>query len=483
MKVDFKNVTNLGNAPIYNQPRNNENKVAFGSKFSSADIGKKVDSYMPWGVQTAKKLSNSLGEVQNTMINAIGTGLIAPIFIKFNPLSQSDEDTRTYAAWRQPISAILTVLTNVYLTVKPLDKAMENMVNRGVLSEEYNKTAFQDEKFLTKELKKLHPDYSKSRIDEEVKKTIAQQKKKLLNDIRNNETIEISKYKQAGLFKVDPKIFKNAVNGAIEQLIDSEKQEKKRLQEEKIVYRVRRREFYRTNNKQTLEYVNEMENLLEETDLNKVRTALKEKIKSLKGNKEKEELKLITEEVLGRARGKIPASDHAAFIEVMKDKIQNVKNTAIAYGPDKMKDKAAVETALKQELADRIAAIDKNISFYERIQQEIKNGKTVKEIEQMFKAETKSNKRLAKKGIIFAQRVADMFKQQINGSIKCNKQVVGVIVGLIAAPFSCELLNIVYPIFMDTFFPELSKGKKVKEKVNADLVQQAPIKGKEVNNG
>ena len=89
----------------------------------------------------------------------------------------------------------------------------------------------------------------------------------------------------------------------------------------------------------------------------------------------------------------------------------------------------------------------------------------------------------SQKGVIFAQRVADMFKQQIKGSIKCNKQILGVIVGLIAAPFSCELLNIVYPIFMDTFFPNLSKGKKAKAKACDELIKQAPIKGKEVNNG
>lgn len=481
IKVDFKNVTNSGNSAIYNQPRNNENRqVAFGSKFSSAEITNKIDSYMPWGVKKAKQLSNSLGEVQNTMINAIGTGLIAPIFIKFNPLSKSDEDTRTYAAWRQPISAVLSVLTNVYLTVKPLDKAMENMVNKGVLDDSYNRTAFQDEKFLAQEIKKQHPEYSKTQIDNEVKIKVQQQKDTLLSDIRNNDTIKISKYKKTGLFDVEPEIFKNAVNGAIDNLIDGEKAEKKRLTDEKNVYRVRRREFYRTNNKETLNYVSEMETLLGESDLDKVKSALKDKIKGLKG-KEKEELKLITEEILGLGRGNIPKEDHQAFIEVMKEKVQKVKDTAIAYGPDKMKDKAAVEAAVKQELADRIAAIDKNLSFYENIKQAIKDGKSVKEIEAMFTTEAKGNKRLAKKGIIFAQRVADTFKQQIKGSIKCNKQIVGVIVGLIAAPFSCELLNICYPIFMDKFFPNLSKGKK--GKADNKPVEQASAKGKEVNNG
>lgn len=480
MKVEFGKVGNTGNPQKYNQPLNQGSKqVAFGAKYSSVEIGQKIDSFMPYSVKMAKKLSSGLGEVQNTMINAIGTGLIAPIFIKFNPLSKSDEDTRTYAAWRQPISAVLTVLTNVYLTVKPFDKIMETAYNKGVFGENYNRTAFQDEKFIAREIKKQHPDFSQTQIDNEVKARVKQQKEKLLNDIRNNDTIEISKAKKPGLFKINSGIFNNAVNGAIETLIDSEKIERKRLTDEKNVYRVRRREFYRTNNQKTLEYVSEMENILNETDLKKVKSALKEKLKGLKG-KDQQELKLITEEVLDIGRGNISNSDQTAFIEVMKDKIQKVKNTAAKYGPDKMADKTAVENAVKQELADRIAAIDKNLAFYERIQKEIKNGKTVKEIEAMFSTEVKSNKRLATKGIIFAQRVADTFKQQIKGSLKCHKQIGGVILGLVAAPFSCELLNIAYPIFMDKFFPNLSNKKG---KANNKLVEQAPVKGKEVNNG
>ena len=167
----------------------------------------------------------------------------------------------------------------------------------------------------------------------------------------------------------------------------------------------------------------------------------------------------------------------------MADKLTKVKERAIEYG--KMKDSDSVKKAIDQELASRIEAIDKNIEFYTNAQTEIKNGKTVKQIEEMFAKEAKTNCRLKNKNIIFAKRVADTFKRNIKGSIRCNKQICGVIIGLIAAPFSCELLNITYPLFMDTFFPRLSKGKK--EKDAQKLVQQAPAEnsknGKEVANG
>lgn len=482
MKVEFKDTPKAGIVPSINKNtlKNNNNNVAFQGKFSSADIGKKIDSYMPVTVKTAKKLSSGLGEVQNTMINAIGTGVIAPIFIKFNPLSKSDEDTRTYAAWRQPVSAVLAILTNVYLTVKPFDKAMENMVNKGVLDDDYNRTAFQDEKFIAKELKKQHPEYSEQQISQKAKAIVEEQSRKLLNDIRENETIKISRYNQKGLFDVNKGLFQGAVKGAIQKLIDGEIGEKKRLQEEKQVYRIRRREFYRTHNKETLDYVTEVEKILNESDLSKVKSGLKAKIKELKGSKDCAELKLITQEILGLAKGNIPKEDEKAFIEAMLEKLHKVKKTAINYGPDKMADKAAVEAAIKSELSSRITEIDNTLNFYKRVQQAINDGKTVKDIERMFEAEVGKNARLKRKNIIFAKRVADTFKDNIKGSIKCNKQVCGIIIGLIAAPFSCYLLNAVYPVFMDTFFPNLSNKKgKGKNK----LIEQAPVKGKEVNNG
>jgi|GEM_PF-5295151 len=49
------------------------------------------------------------GETLNTLVTAVGTALVAPIFIAFNPLSKEDKETKIYSAMRQPISAIIAV--------------------------------------------------------------------------------------------------------------------------------------------------------------------------------------------------------------------------------------------------------------------------------------------------------------------------------------------------------------------------------------
>ncbi len=55
------------------------------------------------------KLKQHDGEILNTLVTAIGTAFVAPVFIAFNPLSKEDKETKIYSAMRQPISAVIAV--------------------------------------------------------------------------------------------------------------------------------------------------------------------------------------------------------------------------------------------------------------------------------------------------------------------------------------------------------------------------------------
>lgn len=85
---------------------------------------------MPGKIKMMVKMHEGMGEVQNQIINAVGTGLVAPVFIKYNPLSKTDEDTRTYTAWRQPVSAILAVGTQAAIVV-PFNSLIKKMADIG----------------------------------------------------------------------------------------------------------------------------------------------------------------------------------------------------------------------------------------------------------------------------------------------------------------------------------------------------------------
>lgn len=55
------------------------------------------------------KLSMTTGELQNLIIQNLGTAFVAPFFIANNPLSDEDPKSKQYSAWRQPISALIAV--------------------------------------------------------------------------------------------------------------------------------------------------------------------------------------------------------------------------------------------------------------------------------------------------------------------------------------------------------------------------------------
>ena len=133
----------------------------------------------PKAVKFLDKAKNFVGEVPNILINAVGTGLVAPVFIKHNFLSKADDDTRTYSAWRQPVSAVLAVLTQAGLVI-PFNKVINKMTNSGEFKEgNCNKKAYQDLDYIEKQIKKENKNLTK----EEVKKLAKEKQFTQLQDI------------------------------------------------------------------------------------------------------------------------------------------------------------------------------------------------------------------------------------------------------------------------------------------------------------
>lgn len=146
---------------------------------------------MPKSIQLLDKMKNFVGEVPNIIINAVGTGLVAPIFIKHNPLSKADDDTKTYSAWRQPVSAVLAVATQASL-VAPFNNLLNNMTNKGEFvfrPEVYNKTAYQDVDFHEKMIKKEKPNLTKIEINKLAKEAQYKQLEGILESLYHDSTI------------------------------------------------------------------------------------------------------------------------------------------------------------------------------------------------------------------------------------------------------------------------------------------------------
>lgn len=152
--------------------------------------------HMPKPIQMLDKMKNFVGEVPNIIITALGTGLVAPFFIKHNPLSKADEDTRTYSAWRQPVSAVLAVATQVSM-VAPFNNLLTNMTNKGEFEflasgNKYNKSAYQDIEFLEKVVKKENPNLSREEVTKLAKQKQYTQLEDMLESLYHENTVKYS---------------------------------------------------------------------------------------------------------------------------------------------------------------------------------------------------------------------------------------------------------------------------------------------------
>lgn len=102
-----------------------------------------------------KSLEWLKGEIGGILITAMGTGLVAPIFIGFNPFVHAPEDateeekkevnnTKMYTAMRQPISAVLAILFQASVQ-KYIDKGLDSIFNNKDYSKKVRLNADQCE--------------------------------------------------------------------------------------------------------------------------------------------------------------------------------------------------------------------------------------------------------------------------------------------------------------------------------------------------
>ena len=466
MKVENikNNITTPTAAKLHRQSGTN-----FTSRYNPADyiselkMENEIKDFMPSAVKGMKRLCDNMGETQNIILNALGTGLVAPIFIKWNPLSKTDEDTRTYSAWRQPVSAILAVVTQVGVTI-PFSKMIENRANAGFYDAKYNKTLFQDDKFITKKLKRIYPYTSKKQIQEMTQNKIAEQYQNLIHMIQDNKVI-MSKEDGSPL-PMDDQKFKELVDKVLQKKIDFEEGELKKCNEITIPKKLKRGEYYRNHTEEAKQIFNELNNHLAKTSNPE---SIKNEVKQLKkqyknGDKE---LLAIFDDILGR-RG----NNDAELKIALKDKLSGILRD-IDYHTGFADAAQWKQGIINYETESRINPIKESLEKLNNMKQMIANKQTVGQIEDYLDeiVTEKEGHRLFK--FKLSKEVAAEMQKIVKNNLKAHKQITGLIVSFLMLPISCSLLNWCYPRFMDAFFPNLSNKKHPKEIKN--LVNQANL--------
>ena len=461
MNVDKVNL-NIQNR-AYTAKRNNK-PVSFKSNIPQAVIEKEINNLNTPILKGINKLRNNIGEFQDICINALGTGLLAPIFIKYNPLSKTDEDTRTYSAWRQPLSAGLAILTQGVFTI-PIVKIINSMANEGALNIDCNNTPFKDKKYVIHNIKKLHPELNKQQIEAKADEYIETQNKNLINTLRKENTVYYTQKGKAETIQIPKEKYTEILNKTVESMLSEEEERLKVCKDVKLTKRVNRSEFYRNNHDIAKTLLDEIENKINSTnDVKEINKYLKNKHKELKKAKADQQLlDIITETRIIGSAGK----------DKMLEKINKMQKHVEKY--KNFTSKEQVVNAVKESISQRINEHIDSIEFLKEVKQAIADNKTVSQIEEMFKQKAKQAKeankdfRLADK--IFSKEVANKLKDLTKKHIEGVKRIATLAGALIILPISCELLNWIYPRFMDIAFPKLSSKKHTNE--SKDLIDKA----------
>jgi len=393
----------------------------------AAAFEKGIKDTMPKSIQAIGKMSKFTGEMPNIIINALGTGLVAPIFIKYNFLSKTDDDTRTYSALRQPLSAVLSVATSLAVVV-PFNRLVDSMSKNGFF-------------FKLDDFKTPSSNFNKP----------TEKLEELVESATNDGKIEYTSGKKK--ITLNPEEVNNIMNKTIEDRLKDVDFNLERRVTEKIGKQTARGHFYSQNQGHVESLLTELDkNVGENSSEKEISKYFKSKIKELKDKKANQELIDIVDGIASHRD-----------VATIKGKISEVRNACKEFSGLTSLEEVAQKVAKKIDVENNVLTAEKKT--LEGMKKAIENGETFKDIIKRAKKIPDST---------FVYDVMQKHMDNIAANLKGFKQVTGLVVSLAILPVACSMLNYFYPKFMDKFFPRLSDSKKSK---TADTFQKAPAQG------
>ncbi len=443
-----------------------------------------------------KKLEWLKGEIGGILITALGTGLVAPIFIGFNPFVKAPENatpekkkevnnTKWYTALRQPISAILAILFQVS-ALTPINKWLDYIINTPEYSKNFGIHVDQSEingksfvettvkqelkkegikkpgwlKAITKgyskikEERKAYDDLFDSRVDEKIDTQI----EKVANKFAENGKITIGKR------KLDNKTLSELINKQIDEYIKDA--QKLKIDNEGLAY-------YTEKAKMLVGNEEHLRNIF--TDIPHDYKQLETYLKNLLVKETNPDVRRIIQDVLdhdedlresriSRTLERIDKIKDMCKGEYTSNKYLNAMSTRNAE-LDRIITKLKLnkikepEKATDTIITDSIRKMARNCQFNEK-------DNLLKSILHDTDTFDFDSSKLWKK---IHKDITKGYKKLIENKYKSFKQITQVIIGVcITLPITCNALNWVYPRFMEIVFPGLSGVKKSQNKTGGD---------------
>ena len=451
-------------------------------------------------VKFLQKLKWFDGEEGRILITAIGTGIIAPLFIAWNPYvkpkegaTQEEKDhlkrTQKYTAMRQPISAALAIPIQLSL-VKPINQGLDILFNNAKYSKflptYLDKNLLQDDKYIEKHEKKklkgqnLSKQERKAQLKKNVAKVADEQIEKVASGLLESGQIRV---REGANGFIDNKSVVEALRKQIRQYAsDANFLRHNSFTEEdlnkiftdpnaEIKPSTEGTDFYLKRSETLINNEKTLREVLE-TNLPKDENQIANYIKEQYGKTTDEELKKIYQEMLDLKDGNSQASRCRRTLQ----RIETIKEACC--GTYSKEAYSNYMQRIDNEILNRIkkfAEINKDVqenpqSIKETIAKIAENCKfdsdnpLLKKVYHDLTTFGIDNDYLSKK---ISTDITKAYKKMISGRYRFIKEVAGISLGLfVTVPITCHVLNWVYPRFMDIFFPNLSRKKCQNTSVN-----------------
>lgn len=449
-----------------------------------------------------KNLEWLKGEIGGILITAIGTGLVAPIFIGFNPFvkapkGSSEEqkkdvaNTKIYTAMRQPISAVLAILFQVS-ALKPIDKFLDMILNNPEysknLSLHIDQSALNNKSYLKtitqKELKAngikkpsilgiFKNGYSKTmeqraEYDKLISTKIAEKAEEQLNRLSEN-------FVATGKIKIGERYLDNPtlaqlINKQIDDYIGDAQQLK--IDNNGLTYYTKRANTLISNEEHLRDIFSEIpyEEIAKTNDEIRLKELYKQteiKLKDILNKETNPEVKELLQEILDK-----PENIRASRISRTLKRIDTIKHacpegfTIDNYlNAMSLRNAELDRTITKLKLSKIIDPLKaNNATITEAINNVIENCrfkpsdellKSILHDTDTFDSDTE---RLTKK---IHKDITKLYKKLVENKYKAPNQIIKILIGVfITLPITCNALNWVYPRFMELVFPKISGVKK-----------------------
>lgn len=474
MKVD-RICQNYNNGGHYDRSSLSTSEVIFNSK--KLPLGDNIRTNLPnkKSIKFMKKLEWLKGEIGGILITALGTGLVAPFPIAYNPFVKapkgaSEEEiedvknTKKYSAMRQPISAVLAILFQVS-ALKPIDKFLDSIFNNPKYAKYVSICVDQSainnksriEKLAKAKIKKENPSLKGDAYDELLEAT--------KKEIENGQiTTVTNKFQKEGKLMVgdralDNKHLADLVNLQIKDYIEDAG--KIKIDNKGLSYYTKRADILIANEARLTEiYKNAPED----------KAKASEYIKELVANEKNTDVKMLLEEALQR-----PVEIQRQRLKRTCDRIRKIKNMC---GGEYSYEKYLKALSERNSMLDSlITELDHSkIAKPEAVTSETINA-TIEKVINILNFD-KSDK--LKNSVLHDTDTFDYNKEKLTNKVykditkqykefirnhyKGLNQIIKIAIGVgITLPITCNVLNWVYPRIMDKWFPELAGSKKAQK--------------------